>query len=213
MKRLVDELCEALELTGRRDPNVQYNAIALGMGLLGGYGKYPTEGKLPPPPPGANDKRKVGQVWGHHTFDQFRDLLHVVIDDYGLYEEFVVVSYVRGIEDRFEMVVEGYAKGKANMREMAEDFQTLADDPEKLAEWNARIGKPMTMMEALGMADFTRTQGQASMSELRERREALDLWREITGPIIDPAHLKDYLNSRVLGGRLDLDGDETDATK
>jgi hypothetical protein len=210
MKRLVDELCEALDLIGRRDPSVQYNAVAMGMYLLGGDGKYPTVGKLPPPPPGAEDKRKIGQVRGHHTLEQFCDRLRVVVDDYSLYEEFVVVSYVRAIDDRFEMVVEGYAKGKANIREMVEDFQALADDPEKLAAYNANarhIGKPMTTAEAMGMADFTRVQSQASLSELRERRQALDLWREITGPIIDPTHLKEYLDSRVIGGRLDLDAD------
>ena len=196
MKRLIDQYGDALDLLGRRDPDSLGNAIIYGFHYLGGANEYETEGRLPPPPPGVKDKRKLGQVHGHHNLPQFLDRLSTVVDQYGMDEEFIVVNLIAWIDEQFERPVTGYARGKHNVRQAGEFWQSLVDDPERLAEWNANAdrldGEPMTAVEAQGMADHARQWGMGSVSELREHKEAWDLWREVMDRIIDEDNLEAF---------------------
>ena len=213
MDRLLDQLFDALDELGQRSPKDLYNAVWWGMYWFGGVGKYETEGKLPPPPAGRKDKRTIGQSRGHYTLDQLKDRLLTIVDGKErLHEEFAVVSFVRRNEDMLERTVAMYGKGKAKMREDGEFFQSLLDDPEKLADYNERVrerrgkvrpGAPgsedMTPEVLHGMVDLTKRESVASLTEMRERQESLELWRELTSPIVDPDNLYKYLQQQAFG--------------
>jgi hypothetical protein len=206
MKRLLHQLFDALDELDRRNSHDLYNAVWFGMYWFGGMDKYPTEGKLPPPPSGAKDKRKLGESRGHHTVEQLKDrLLELVDGEEQLHEQFVVVAYIRGVEDELDKLVAGYGKGKARMREDGADFQRLLDDPEEVARFVAGVREREPDAETpsrellQSMVDLTKRESVATLTELRERQESLKLWRELTGPIVDPDNLRRNLEARVLG--------------
>jgi hypothetical protein len=206
MKRLLHQLFDALDELDRRNPHDLYNAVWFGMYWLGGMDKYSTEGKVPPPPPGVKDKRKLGETEGRHTLDQLKDRMTRLVDaEEHLHEQFLVVAYVRGVEDELDKLVAGYGKGKARMREDGADFQGLLDDPEELAAFVAGVREREPDAETpsrellQSMVDLTKRESVATLTEMRERQESLELWRELTRPITDHDNLLGFLQQRLFG--------------
>lgn len=216
MDRLLDQLFAALDDLERRNSRDSYNAVWWGMLWFGGVGKYATVGKVAAPPAGTKDKRSLGEVRGHYTLEHLKHRMTTLVDGRErLHEPFVVVSFVRGIEEALEHSLATYGKGKAKLREDYEFFQRLADDTEERALYNERVrmrrakvkdGAPgvddLTGEAAQHMADFLKRESVASLTDMRERQQSLDMWRELTGPIVDRENVHRYLEQQLVG---DLD--------
>lgn len=184
----------ALREYASREPVNVDGVVFYGMLFLGG--RYPTEGKVAAPPPGARDKRTVGQVWGHHTLDQLIDRLGVLVDRHGVNELFLMPAFVRAIEDKFERAAANVVPGAERSRQDAGFFESLAADPVALREWNGsprHVGDDLTAGEALVMAEHMRELGKPSLGKIKDRQDALDSWRAVTGPVAD----RDYLDGRL----------------
>src|SRR3954447_330809 len=192
MQRPVDRLSDAIREFGAREPSVIDDITFWGLLFLGGH--YPTTGRVAPPPAGERDKRTVGQVEGHNRLEQLLDRLHVLIDGRGLDEAFLVVAFVRAIEEQLEDLVDRNAPGMARTRALADRFERLADHPEELATWNNNKegDEPLTADDARSMAQHATQMATPNPDELRNRREALGSWRELTGPVVDRAALEGW---------------------
>jgi hypothetical protein len=198
MQRPVDKLSAAIREFGAREPSVIDDITFLGLLFLGGH--YPTTGRVAPPPTGERDKRTVGQVEGHNELEQLLDRLHVLIESRGLDEAFLVVAFVRAIEEELEGLVDTNAPGMARTSALADRFERLATDPDRLMVWNRNKAgdDPLTAGDAFSMAQHARRMATPSVEELRDRREALQSWRELTRPVVDRAAL-DAWDLEVLG--------------
>ena len=199
MDRPLDRLTAALRDYAVREPQHIRTVVFYGMLHLGG--RYPREGILPAPPPGVKDKRNMGQIHGHNTLDHLIDRLTVLVTRYGLNDMFLVPAFVQAIDFEFERQLDGVVPGAKRSREEAETFERLASDPEMLREWNESVfhkGGPMTAGDALEMAAFVREMGTPSLGKIKERREALESWREIVGPVADREYLDEYLHELAM---------------
>jgi hypothetical protein len=141
----------------------------------------------------------VGQVYGHHTFDQMVEWLDEAIQRFGMWEPWLVESVVLGIDRELDDLVEGYGAGAERRRQMADDIEELRQDPDRLAAFEGSLGESADPSGERLLNLIAMLRERASLTELRDRRVARDEWRRLALPIIDSANINAWVEDQVLG--------------
>lgn len=197
MNTLVNELIEAIEDYGREFDGPG-DVIWYVMAWTGGGDRYPPVGKVPPPPDGVEDKRSIGDVWGHHTIDQVHDWLDTLVSQ-GMWEHFLVTSIIRAMEAEFDYFLNTYGVGAEKRRALADDMEAKRQDPEYMAEFRAELERQGADPGPEGselVSLIAKMREPASLSELKERQDRLTTWQRLTQPLLERERSNDGFRKR-----------------
>ncbi len=120
-------------------------------------------------------------VYAPETIEEMKKRLEMVVESIHMAEDFLIVSLIHAIERDFEDCSENYAKGIQRIRLANE--RILSRVPENL-QASPQAQRERQEMERLATP---------SLEDLRQRRIVLDVWRQVTDPILQPENL-DPLN-------------------
>jgi hypothetical protein len=151
-----------------------------------GDGGLARVGIVPPPPPGERDQRTQGEATGHHTLDQVEARLRQ-LSSQGVDQAFLVRALFRFIEDELEEQLEGYGAGRRRARAEADNLEKLRQDPEALASLDARVaeaGGPVGPADETIVEIIAMLREPASLVDLKKRRDSLERWRTVVGPVV-----------------------------
>ncbi len=170
MPHLIDQFCEAAREWGRRTGEPEYGIAAWVMGFTGGDLQYEGVGAVDPSAVPEHDRERLTprQLLGHPTNDQMRDWLTRLVNQLFMDEDFLIVSLIRAVEDKLET------------------WSGVA--PLQLDEPTAARGA------ALYRSDRLRA---LALDEQRRIGVALETWRALTAPILDPENRKRAVQLRI----------------
>lgn len=134
----------------------------------------------------------VGEVIGHYTVEQMRGYLEKLVTRVHMHETFLIVALVRAIEDDFARACEDSAD--RIRAEQQQELEEIAADPARREEHlrlmneQRRRSEPFDEASLQNMMELLRR--LSSPEQERERRLALEVWREVTAPIVQPENLE-----------------------
>ena len=135
----------------------------------------------------------VGEVYGRHTLEQMTERMDEVVSA-GVAPHFLIPALVAHLDDFFERLSEDYAKGLANQRAAAATFREWADagGPPDIEEHRIP-GVPRlesTPEELRETANTMELMAVVTPTQLRERRQMLVKWREVSAPLVTEERMR-----------------------
>lgn len=201
MGLLIDQFLDAMREWSQRTGNPDNGWAAEILLWTGGVWRHEPVGAIDPEtvPEERRPTLSYGEVHGHLTLDQVRADLQELVDHVRMDEEFVIVSLVHALERNMEVLSEDYAKGVRNIRAQVEGMEAVLNDPAQLEDWlrrsNELLGEgqePATEGSLLAFVEHMRRLSVPSLQDQRERRVALDVWRSVSAPILEPRNLRRF---------------------
>jgi hypothetical protein len=158
------------------------------------------------------------ELHGQLTLDQVRADLQELVEHVRMDEEFLIVSLVHALERNMEVLSEEYAKGLRNLRARVAGMEAVLNDPSQLEDWLQRTNElhgegeePATEGSLLAFVEHMRRLGVPSLEEQRKRRVALDVWRALAAPILEPGNLRQFRREVEAQWGLPSVGEDEDA--
>jgi hypothetical protein len=159
----IDEFCAACREWVQRTGLPERYITGPLMVYSGGFGRHETAGK-----PGSDPV-------DYYSVEQLRDWYYRVTGETGMHDIFLIFASVKAMDSILEWMSEGYGQEMRRNREERDYWQAKLDEP------NADAGEVEALRGIIG--DLER-RSVGSLDDLKRRRDALVVWREITAPLI-----------------------------
>lgn len=206
MPILIDQFIDATQEWSRRTGAPEMNAAFYPMVKTGAAWFFEPIGKvdLSTLPEERRKTLKVGEVHGHHTIEQLKEWLEMLVEQAHFTEDFLVTAIIRDIEQELEALSEDYAKGIGRTRAEKENLERILSNEGDKQDFLRQMNDPsrprlqgspqrqaeFTELDLIGMIDFLNKMSVPSLSDQRDRRVMLDVWREVTAPILEEKNLQ-----------------------
>ena len=189
MGELIEQYLGAIQQWIERTGQPNASLIPSYMFLMAG-GRWPTT---------IQASASAGAVIDQFSLENTRTFLESILLHIGFTETFLVVAFIRAIEDQFRVDLALYDQEQAERAQHPQSMREMATNPELFQGFQelARQAAPElnVIPEDLRAAadkleSLMRCNPADNMLEKIQVEQALLMWREVTAPILEPANLK-----------------------
>lgn len=146
---------------------------------------------------GHPEGRTLSRPWPDDDVEPMRLALHELTVEPGLREDFLVRGLIRELDTILDDRLHNFGRNKARARLRARDLEAVLANPHRRERYLDESGLAERQAETILMELRRLAETADGIEELARRKRALDAWRDLSEPVLEPDLLREWREAQL----------------